>query len=525
MDSDFERKAFLGILPGNMRDSLVEFDGMENLYEVVLDIGRKPEARYKNKAVFLSDEPVSFFDLESVISRIGDFDRDNRAGIERTLHRISGIMNRTGRPVGLTCRYGRAIEGVIDPVKDVFSKGESVLLLGKPGVGKTTLLREVARILANDHGKRVIVVDTSNEIAGDGDIPHHGIGLARRMQVPIGVAQHTIMIQAVENHMPEVIIIDEIGTEEEASACRTIAERGVQLIGTAHGHSLPNLLMNPTLSDLLGGVNSVILSDDEAYRRGTQKTVLERTAPPTFDTLVEIADRGKFVIYENIDNTVDEYLRYDRLNPETRVKHKDGRVEKLFNPPSEPEYKEKKTKKTSSSDKDNEEKTSEPSIKIKPVNIYTFGVSRDYIRRAIHHFQINAEVVSILAESDMVLTTSNYEQKKPRSIKQAKALEIPVYTIAKNTLAHVKRIIKGIKRNRTQQEVDQSALDDAIEEVLKENKSVRLPPAPAQVRRFQHKFAERFGLLTSSIGREPDRSVVFHPPEFTEFTEFETEFE
>ena len=513
MDKNFEQKAFLGILPARIRDALSQTDDFDSLYEVVLDIGRKPEARYKNRSVFLTDDPITFFDLESVISRISSFDRDNRAGIERTLHRISGIMNRQGRPIGLTCRYGRAIEGVIDAVSDIFNKGDSVLLLGRPGVGKTTLLREVARVLA-DSGKRVIVVDTSNEIAGDGDIPHSGIGGARRMQVPIDVEQHKVMIQAVENHMPEVVVIDEIGTEEEAIACRTIAERGVQLIGTAHGHSLPNLLMNPTLSDLLGGVNSVILSDEEAYRRSSQKTVLERTAPPTFDTLIEIADRGKFVIYENIADTVDEYLRFDRLKPEKRTQNSDGTVKKT-GPEAVERATEERTVEYGIINKEN-------AVKIKPVNIYSFGVSRDSFRRAIHSFHINADVCSILAEADMVLTTRTYEQKKPKQIMKANALEIPVYTIPKNTLSNVKRIIKGIKRNRVQEEINETVLQEAVESVLRENKSVRLPPASSNVRRYQHGYAERFGLITSSIGRDPDRSVVIHPPDISGF---ETEFD
>src|SRR3989442_2470881 len=186
----------------------------------------------------------------------------------------------------LTLRVGRAVYGTMEIIRDVVEAGRSILLLGKPGVGKTTLLREVARVLADEMGKRVVIVDTSNEIAGDGDIPHPGIGRARRMQVATPSLQHAVMIEAVENHMPEVVVIDEIGTEQEAAAARTIAERGVQLIATAHGNTLENLMLNPTLSDLVGGIQTVTLSDEEARRRGTQKSVLERKAPPTFQTLV-----------------------------------------------------------------------------------------------------------------------------------------------------------------------------------------------------------------------------------------------
>ncbi|HZS90104.1 MAG TPA: AAA family ATPase, partial [Chloroflexota bacterium] len=258
------------------------------LLEVVMDLGREPTARFRGREVQLSERPVTDEDIAYVTGRIGEFGDDNRAGIERTLHRISAIRNRKGKVVGLTCRVGRAVFGTIAIIRDIVESGKSILLLGKPGVGKTTLLREMARVLADDLDKRVIVVDTSNEIAGDGDIPHPGIGRSRRMQVSTPLSQHAVMIEAVENHMPEVIVIDEIGTELEALAARTIAERGVQLIGTAHGNTLDNLMQNPTLSDLIGGIQTVTLGDEEARRRGTQKSVLERKAPPTFEVIVEI---------------------------------------------------------------------------------------------------------------------------------------------------------------------------------------------------------------------------------------------
>ena len=281
----------LDALPPRVRLALRR-EGLVNLLEIVLDLGRMPEARYPGSATDLGGELVSAEDLAYVVGRIGQFGDDNRAGIERTLHRISAIRNRRGEVVGLTCRVGRAVRGPVALVRDVVEQGKSILILGRPGVGKTTLLREAARVLADELGKRVVVVDTSNEIAGDGDIPHPGIGRARRMQVARTAEQHAVMIEAVENHMPEVIVIDEIGTELEAQAARTIAERGVQLVGTAHGRTLDNLLVNPTLSDLVGGIQAVTLGDEEARRRGTQKTVLERKAPPTFDVLVEQEERN-----------------------------------------------------------------------------------------------------------------------------------------------------------------------------------------------------------------------------------------
>ncbi|WP_333889070.1 AAA family ATPase, partial [Caldilinea sp.] len=224
----------LAVLPERIRRTLEQSERKENLIEVIMDLGRLPEARFTDGEMVLSDQEVTHEDLRMVVERVGDFGADNRAGIERTLHRISAIRNRKGDVIGLTCRVGRAVYGAIEIIKDIVNSERSILLLGRPGVGKTTLLREAARL--RSEVKRVVIVDTSNEIAGDGDIPHPAIGRSRRMQVPDPSLQHELMIEAVENHMPEVIIIDEIGREQEAIAARTIAERGVQLIGTAHGN-------------------------------------------------------------------------------------------------------------------------------------------------------------------------------------------------------------------------------------------------------------------------------------------------
>ena len=315
----------LEALPPRIRLA-VRRQGIENLLEIVLDLGRLPEARYSDTAEDLDQEPVSAEDLAYVVGRIGQFGDDNRAGIERTLHRISAIRNRRGEVVGLTCRVGRAVRGPVALIRDVVEQGKSILILGRPGVGKTTLLREAARVLADELGKRVVVVDTSNEIAGDGDIPHPGIGRARRMQVAHPAEQHAVMIEAVENHMPEVIVIDEIGTELEAQAARTIAERGVQLVGTAHGRTLDNLLLNPTLADLVGGIQAVTLGDEEARRRGTQKTVLERKAPPTFDVLVEQEERHLVGIHLDLASAVDELLRGEAPQRQMRERLPDGSI-------------------------------------------------------------------------------------------------------------------------------------------------------------------------------------------------------
>ena len=316
--------ALLTSLPPEIVDAVHALPDREALIEVVLDLGRRPEARFPDAEVTLLEREITEKDIAHVVDHIGTFGDDNRAGIERTLHRISAIRNRTGKIVGLTCRIGRAVYGTIEIIGDFVESGKSILIMGRPGIGKTTMLREAARVLADDLGKRVVVVDTSNEIAGDGDIPHPAIGKARRMQVRTPSMQHEVMIEAVENHMPQVIVIDEIGTELEAQAARTIAERGVQLIGTAHGNNLDNLMLNPTLSDLIGGIQSVTLGDEEARRRRTQKSVLERKAPPTFDVIIEIIDRERVTVHADVAETVDSMLRGDQVAPELRWRDEEG---------------------------------------------------------------------------------------------------------------------------------------------------------------------------------------------------------
>ncbi len=311
-------------LPPDLLEAVHALPDPSQLIEIVMDLGRRPEARFTDGEVTLLDREIGEADLQYVVDHIGVFGGDNRAGIERTLHRISAIRNRTGKIVGLTSRIGRAVYGTIEIINDYVESGKSILIMGRPGIGKTTMLREAARVLADDHLKRVVVVDTSNEIAGDGDIPHPAIGRARRMQVQTPAAQHQVMIEAVENHMPEVIVIDEIGTELEAQAARTIAERGVQLIGTAHGNNLDNLMLNPTLTDLIGGIQTVTLGDEEARRRRSQKSVLERKAPPTFDVIVEIQDREKVLVHSDVAETVDAMLRGDPISAELRWRDEGG---------------------------------------------------------------------------------------------------------------------------------------------------------------------------------------------------------
>lgn len=503
---DFEVEKFIKIFPENLKETLLKYNNFTDLIEVVLDLGKKPEARFLNSIAYLSEEPVTMNDINNIVKLVGEFDRDNRAGIEQTLHRISAIRNRKGEIVGLTCRVGRAVFGIIDTVKDLFQSGKSILLLGKPGVGKTTLLREGARILSAELKKRVIVVDTSNEIAGDGDVPHSGIGLARRMQVPFNKEQYQVMIEAVENHMPEVVIIDEIGTEEEASACRTIAERGVQLIATAHGNTLDNIIFNPTLSDLLGGITSVILSDEEASRRGTQKTVLERTSSPTFDILIEIHNRNEYAIYKDVAKTVDRYLRGYPISPEWRTKREDGTTE--IQKPEVLENEEVFDEEDFSEKDFSNKESKSPNLKI-----YPFGISTSYLNRAIHSSHCNFEIVKKISDANTVFTTEIYRRKKPEALRIAEDMGLTIYSIPDNTLHEIKKFIEKFKKNGVNSFTDLEHIEEMIETVLYDKKPINLPPTDVKIRKIEHQLAARYGLSSESFGVEPRRFVVVYPKE------------
>lgn len=308
VNSNSELDLFLELLPLKMKSELSGHREIGELIEVVMDLGRKPIARFPSGDFVICEQPVRHEDLKHAISKVGDFSDDNRSGIDSSLHRISAIRNRKMQIIGLTCRVGRAVSGSAEIIRDLVEGGSSILVIGRPGVGKTTLIREIARMLADDQRKRVVIVDTSNEIGGDGDVPHAGIGRARRMQVPNVNMQHNIMIEAVENHMPETIIIDEIGTELEALAASTIAQRGVQLVGTAHGMTIDNIIKNPSLQILVGGIESVTLGDEEARKRKVQKTILERKGPPTFTCAVEMITRTECRVHHRLDATVDAIL-------------------------------------------------------------------------------------------------------------------------------------------------------------------------------------------------------------------------
>lgn len=411
----------LAVLPESLQQQLASAEQRQDLLEVVLDLGRPPEARYPGRRLDLEDAPLSREALDGVIARVGRFGGDNRAGIARTLHRISAMRNRSGEVIGLTCRVGRAVYGTVAVVSDLVKSNQSILIMGYPGVGKTTVLREISRVLADEMGRRVVVIDTSNEIAGDGDIPHPAIGRARRMQVPEPQHQHRVMIEAVENHMPEVIVIDEIGSEQEAWAARTIAERGVQLVGTAHGHQLANLIKNPALRDLIGGLQAVTLGDEEARRRGSQKTVQERCASPTFPLAVEMHSRNCWHVHWNVARTVDALLRDRPIQPQVRRLDERG-ILHVHDPSPCPPGVGKPGKPAVA-------KTELPAAHDIPLRIYPSGVTPHQLDVLIHDRQLPVRVVRTVDRADAVLSLRNSLSHDPGARRTAKGLGVPIHVI------------------------------------------------------------------------------------------------
>ena len=535
-------QALINVLPTKIAEVINENGNLDKLLEVVMDVGRIPLARYTNGDLPLSADEISYDDIDSVVEKIGTFDLDNRAGMERTLHRISAIRNRHNRIIGLTCRVGRAVFGTLDIIADYIDSGKSLLILGKPGIGKTTMLREAARVLSAK--KRVIIVDTSNEIGGDGDVPHPAVGDARRLQVAQPTLQHEVMIEAVENHNPEVIIIDEIGRELEAQAARTIAERGVQLIGTAHGQTISNLLMNPTLSDLIGGIESVTLSDEEAKRRGTQKVVLERRSPPTFDVLVEIRQRNQVIVYQDVAEAVDALVRGIELQPELRTKSSKGQIlrEKAPAPVLEgtgftgnnaPAGEGKKGKKTLSRMQTNIMEISgksksvlsdlkradpagpvnEPEFRKETVRVYCHGVARNRLNDAAERLDVPVIVVNNLEEADLLMTLRPYYRERQKPIVEAEERGIPIYVLRSNTTAQIEYTLANVLKIEVQEQaVNWEDVEDetisAIRSVLSGEVSwIDLPPADRSIRRIQQEMIEQANLVCQPFGKEPKRRL------------------
>jgi stage III sporulation protein SpoIIIAA len=561
----------LEVLPAEVQQALATPQARDQLLEVVLDLGRVPEARYPARVMALGENPVTRADLEAVIDQLGSFGGDNRAGIERTLHRISAIRNRLGAVVGLTCRVGRAVFGTVAMVRDLLDSNQSLLLMGRPGVGKTTALREIARVLADDLGKRVVVIDTSNEIAGDGDIPHPAIGRARRMQVARPELQHQVMIEAVENHMPEVIVIDEIGTELEALAARTIAERGVMLVATAHGNELANLIKNPTLADLVGGIQSVTLGDEEARRRRTQKTVLERAADPTFPLAVEMHTRHRWLVHRDVARTVDWLLRGQIARPEIREVGPDGQLTRQaptsptpspptlasprpHNRPEHPPMSHGRLRPASllpleddagdGADLEVDPEAvhgacTDPGLVASPgqsLRVYGSGISRSQLEQVARSRQLPVELAGSVELADVVLAVRQQLGRDPHVRRQAQELGIPILVIKSAALPQVQRGLERLLANRQGSSLGEpgaagesqahggqaTGLDDALaaleecrlaveQVVLPQGHPVELLPRNGRVRQMQAELASRYRLRTAVFGRGPAQYLRVFP--------------
>ena len=550
--------AFLNVLPEPLRAGLAENmsdpDDMSGLLEIIVDLGRVPEARFIEDSIVLSDDEVTREDIASVISGLGRFGDDNRAGIERTLHRFSVIRDREGNPVGLTCRVGRAVFGTVRLIQDLIESGRSVLILGRPGIGKTTILREVARVLADDASRRVVIVDTSNEIGGDGAVAHPAIGRARRMQVPNTELQHRIMVEAVENHMPEVVVIDEIGTELESIAARTIAERGVQLVATAHGNTLGNVISNPTLSDLVGGTQAVTLGDIEARRRRTQKTVLERKHTPTFDVVVEMRERYYVGVHNDVGRAVDRMLRGLQVPLDMRRLKDDGSVEtqvedamasedgfetaafdlnsirsprRSFDSTNEPENRKGNGNgngvKELKSDPVDEDQILDGPPEQPPIRVHPFGVPRESLRSGIRAMGVPVALSESAADADILVTTKLQYGRRPPAVKRAERDGVPVYVLRRSTREQIEQFLSRfeIERpgftngNTSQSSEDELIVEEAIEEaeqaverVLSGDRKINLAAQSAHIRRLQHALAARYNVGSASTGHEPNRHVI-----------------
>ena len=546
----------IDVLPKFIRSPLEKHPRREYLIEIVLDIGRRPEARFSDSTEYLSYRTIVWQDLDSILKRLGKFSGDNRAGIEKTLHRISSLRNRTGSVIGLTCRIGRAVFGTVSIVRDLLEQKKSILLLGRPGVGKTTAIREIARVLSDGMKKRVIIIDTSNEIAGDGDLPHPSIGKARRMQVSNHQNQHEVMIEAVENHMAEIIIIDEIGTELEAAAARTIAERGVQLVGTAHGNALENLIKNPTITDLIGGIQYVTLGDEEAKRRGSSKSILERKAPPTFEIAIEIHDPKTWVIHDNIEQSVDLLLQGQSLPIQQRSlvnevssyidckiiynqNESDSLGDKAFRR-SGLEKKQKKNyllnrlgpndkPKTKKSIKN--ERALKNDLKQDFTFLYIYGINNQDLKSLIKTLRLPIIITKEIQYADAILALANLV-KSNRKLKQiSHSKKITIHTIQSNSLVKIAKALRLLAKKNSMTLVENcddnakiarvisreflTPLEEArlaIEEVvIPNNVAIDLFPRTSALRKQQHELVTHYQLRGFSVGKANQRRLRILP--------------
>ena len=509
--NDLER--LLAIMPQKVVDNL-SCERLDDVIEIVLDIGRVPEVRHAGgKIEKLNCEVVNDEDINFITSHLQEFTHDNRSGIPGTLHRISAIRNRQGKVVGLTCRIGRVVTGTIACIKDFCTQGKSILFLGPPGVGKPTKPREISRLVADELGKRVVIVDTSNEIAGDGDVPHPAVGSARRMQVAQPELQKDIMIEAVENHTPEVIVVDEIGTEPEAQAARTIAERGVMLIATAHGNCLESLIKNPTLSDLVGGIQSVTLGDDEAKRRASQKTVLEREKQPTFDIVIEILDRNTLAVYKNTSEAVDYILRGWPIRPEIRkVEQKVEEYKPVVEVKPEPKAPEDNKMNFSFSRQKYVEE-------VKPLKkLYLYAVSRTIVEKLIERLNLNVEIIRNVEDADICIAHKNFAKGGAKILNTAKDYRVQIFYVKTNSMAQIQKVLKDaldiqpgdVEALTGYTDEAEQALDearDAIKKVQDGAGMMELEPRPTHIRKLQHELIEQYNLESSSIGEGDSRRI------------------
>ena len=450
MNIDHDLEKLLNNLPRFIYQHLDNHSNREKLVEIVLDLGRRPEARFTTGPEYLSQKVISWQDLDYITKRISKFSNENRAGIERTLHRISCIRNRQFLINGLTCRVGRALFGTISIIRDLLESEKSILILGKPGVGKTTIIREIARILSDEIEKRVIIIDTSNEIAGDSDIAHGGIGRARRMQVQKTEFQHKIMLEAIENHMPQVIVIDEIGSELEALAARTIAEKGVQLIGTTHGNCLENLIKNPSLSSLIGGIQYVTISDEEAKRRGTQKSILERKSYSTFQLAIEVNTLSSWTIHENVEKSVDLILGGNFSISQIRNIKKNEKLSINY-------QKLKKNFLTKNAWSLNREilsihknwfKMYRPktksliTLKNKILVIYPYSLSKNLIRETLTKFNDKIIITTQIKQANLIIGLKKHLRQNFRLKNLAHKRKIPIYTINQRSIYQIMKLLQ-----------------------------------------------------------------------------------